>query len=135
MTYDNLIDAVGSVLSRNEKVGAIVYHPRNELALAKAKEATTNAYLKPPAYLDGIPRLQSAQLPTNEVEGTSGAVCNSMIVGDFSQLYIGIRTNFGIDVHTSPAATTGQVLMVAWMRMDVQVGRPGAFALRTGLEA
>jgi HK97 family phage major capsid protein len=58
-----------------------------------------------------------------------------MVIGDFSQCFIGIRTNFGIDVHVSPAATNGQVLMVAWMRLDVQVGRPGAFALRTGLKA
>jgi HK97 family phage major capsid protein len=58
-----------------------------------------------------------------------------MFVGDWSQMYLGVRTNFGIDMHTSPAATTGQVLMVAWMRMDVQVGRGSAFAVRTGLKA
>ncbi len=58
-----------------------------------------------------------------------------MFAGDFSQLYIGLRTNFGVNVYDAPAATTGQVLMVAWMRMDVQIGRPSAFAIRTGLKA
>ncbi len=58
-----------------------------------------------------------------------------MFVGDFSQLYIGVRTNFGVNVYDAPAWTTGQVLMVAWMRMDVQIGRPSAFAIRTGLKA
>lgn len=133
-TWDNMIDAVGGVLGRNESVSAIVYHPRNELALGKAKD-TQNRYLDVPRYLANIPRLSTGTLPVNETEGTSGAVCNTMFAGDFSQLYIGMRTNFGVNVYDAPAATTGQVLMVAWMRMDVQVGRPGAFAIRTGLKA
>jgi HK97 family phage major capsid protein len=123
---------VGGVLGRSERVTAVILHPRNELALAKSKEATTNAYLRPPAYLDGIPRLQTATLPTNETQGTS-SLCNSMVAGDFSQLGLGVRTEFGINVFEQPASTTGQLLVMAWFRGDVQVLRGTAFAVRTGL--
>lgn len=133
-TWDNLIDAVGSVRGRNENVTAIVYHPRNELALGKAKDGQQR-YLDVPRYIADVPRLATGTIPVNETEGTSTNVCNSMFVGDFSQLYIGVRTNFSVDVHPSPAATNGQVLMVAWMRLDVQIGRPTAFAVRKGLKA
>ena len=133
-SWDNLIDAVGSVRGRNENVSAIVYHPRNELALGKAKDSQQR-YIDVPRYIADVPRLATGTIPVNETEGTSTNVCNSMFVADWSQLYIGIRTNFSVDVHTSPAATNGQVLMVAWMRMDVQIGRPSAFAVRKGLKA
>ncbi len=68
-TWDNMIDAVGGVLGRNESVSAIVYHPRNELALGKAKDSQ-NRYLDVPRYLANIPRLSTGTLPVNEVEGT-----------------------------------------------------------------
>ena len=133
-TWDNMIDMVGGVFGRNESVGAIIYHPRNELALGKVKDSQQR-YLDVPRYLANIPRLATGTVPVNEVEGTSGAVCNTAFAGDFSQLFIGMRTSFGVNVYDAPAATTGQVLMVAWMRMDVQVGRGSAFAIRTGLKA
>jgi HK97 family phage major capsid protein len=134
-TWDNLCDMVGGVLGRNERVTAIIDHPRNELALGKAKASTSGDWLNAPQYIANIPRYATGTLPVNEVEGTSGAVCNTAFAGDFGQLFLGIRTNVGIRLYDAPAATTGQTLMVCWFRADVQIGRPSAFAIRTGLKA
>lgn len=133
-TWDNLIDAVAGVRGRSENVSAIIYHPRNAQALAKVKD-TTNAYLTPPAYLDGVPRLETATLPVNETTGTS-SLTNSMVTGNFSYLALGVRTEFGINVYEQPLATSNaQYVIMAWFRGDVQVLRGSAFAVRTGLLA
>lgn len=134
LTWEHVLDAVGSVRTLNEEPNAVIYHPRNELALGKAKD-TAGQYLDVPRYVSGIQRLATGTLPTNETEGTSGAVCNSMFIGDFSQLMLGVRSQFEVELHPGPLATNGQVLLVIHFRGDVAVGRESAFAVRTGLKA
>lgn len=133
-TWDNVIDAVGSVRALNENPSAVIFHPRNELALGKVKD-TAGAYLDVPRYVSDIRRLSTGTLPVNEQEGTSGSVCNSMYVADWSQLMLGVRSQFSAELHPGPLATNGQVLLVIHFRGDVAVGRESAFAVRTGLKA
>jgi hypothetical protein len=57
--YDFWLDAVGTVRNQNFEPNAFIQAPRSETSLSKLKEATTNAYLRPPAALDGIPRLNT----------------------------------------------------------------------------
>jgi HK97 family phage major capsid protein len=129
--YDHLIAAVGGVRGRNESVTAAVMAPRSYQSLGTLKDTTTR-YITKPDYLADIPLLQTGQIPVNQTVGTANN-CSTLFVGDFRQLFIGIRTSFGVDIYEQPAATTGQLLMLAWMRMDVQSGRKTAFAIRTGL--
>jgi hypothetical protein len=56
--------------------------PRLPQSLAKLRD-TTNQYIDPPRYLDGLPRLQSKQIPINLTVGTSS---------DCSEVYTGQRT-------------------------------------------
>ncbi len=68
-----------------------------------------------------------------------GQVCgtannaSTLFVGDFRQVFLGVRTEFGVNVYEQPAAPNGQLLMVAWFRGDIQIGRGSAFAIRNGL--
>jgi HK97 family phage major capsid protein len=130
-TYDHLIDAVGAVRGRNEACNAAIIAPRSAQSLGKLKD-TQGRYIDRPSYLADVQFYQTGQVPINQTQGTANNA-STLFVGGFSQLYIGVRTNFGVNVYDAPVATTGQVLMVAWMRMDVQVGRGSAFAIRTGL--
>jgi HK97 family phage major capsid protein len=129
--YDHCIAAVGGVRGRNEQVTAMVMAPRSYQSLGMLKDSQLR-YLAKPDYLADIPILQTGQIPVNQTVGTANN-CSTLFVGDFRQLFIGVRTTFSVDIYTAPAATTGQVLMLAWMRVDIQSGRKTAFAIRTGL--
>lgn len=130
-TYDHLISAVGGVRGRNEVCSAAIMAPRSQQSLGSLKD-TTGRYLDMPAYLRDVTIYPTGQIPVNQTCGTANNA-STLFVGDFRQCMIGVRTNFGVNVYDAPAATTGQVLLVAWMRMDVQIGRQSAFAVRTGL--
>lgn len=130
-TYDHLIDAVGGVRGRNEQVTGAIMAPRSYQSLGKLKD-TQGRYLQKPDYLADVPLLQSGNVPINQTCGTAGNA-STLVTGDFRQAMIGVRTDFGVQVFDAPAATTGQLLVVSWMRLDVAIGRGSAFAVRTGL--
>lgn len=130
-TWDDLIDAAGVLQDRNEDATGQLYAPRTARALGKAK-TTDGQYVTPPTMLEGIARLTSNQVPTNLVQGTSGAVASDIFTGDWRQLLIGVRTSLQIEVMTERYADTGQLGFLAWFRGDVAVGRPGAFHVQTG---
>jgi hypothetical protein len=46
---------------------------------------------------------------------------------------IGMRTRVEIRVFDSPLASTGQLLVVAWMRADVQLAQPKSFCRLKGI--
>ena len=131
-TWDNLIDGIGVLDDLNEDPNAAIWAPRVGRSLAKAKEATTNAYLKPPAFVtDRLTTFASTQLPTNLTQGTS-TDCADIIIGDFAQLFVGIRTQLMIMPLTERYADSASIGFLAWWRGDVAVARPGAFNVLTG---
>ena len=79
-----------------------------------------------------LPRLATTSVPTNLSVGGS-TDCSEIYVGSFDLLYLGIRTQLTITPLVERYADVGMVGFVAWVRMDVQVGRPGAFAVLTGV--
>jgi HK97 family phage major capsid protein len=89
--YDFWLDAKGVVMGNNFEPNAHIQAPRSSVSLSKLKEATTNAYLAPPANM--LPMLQTKQVPINLTVGTS-TDCSEVYTGDWSQLMVGIRTDF-----------------------------------------
>lgn len=132
-TWDLVVDRVAAVQGRNFDPTAILANGRSLTALAKAKDTAGN-YLTPPAILDGIPRLGSAQIRANETQGTSGAVASSVFVGDFTNLAIGVRSEVKMyPLKERYLADAGQVGFVFVARLDVAVLRTGAFSVLTGV--
>jgi len=130
-TYDMVIDRVAAVQARNFEPSAIIAHGRSLTALAKSKDSAGN-YLAPPAVLDGIPRLDTGQVPTNQTVGASGAVASSIFVGDWQHLAIGLRTSFRVLPLKERFMDSGLVGFVAYLRADIQTLRPEAFSVLTG---
>ena len=91
--YNAIVDLVGRLRAKNYDVGALLYAPRTGTQLGKLKAATTNEPLSGPQYLDGIKRLETAQIPVNITLGTSNDT-SDVFSGDFSKVYIGMRTDF-----------------------------------------
>jgi HK97 family phage major capsid protein len=133
--YDFWLDAVGTVRGNNFEPTAQIQAPRSETSLSKLKEATTNAYLRPPAALDGIPRLNTKQVPTNLTVGTS-TDCSEIYTAQWDQLMIGIRTDFSlVFLRERFLADNMQYAFLAYLRADVQLAQPSAFVVDTGVRS
>jgi HK97 family phage major capsid protein len=133
--YDFWLDAVGTVRNNNFEPNAMVQAPRSATSLSKLKEATTNAYLAPPAGLAGIPRLNTKTIPITLTVGTS-TDCSEIYTGDWSQCLLGLRTDFQLlFLRERYLADNLQYAFLAFLRADVQLAQPSAFNIDTGVRA
>jgi HK97 family phage major capsid protein len=131
--YDFHLDAVGAVRNANFEPNAQVQAPRTATSLSKLKEATTNAYMAPPAGLAGIPRLNSKQVPITLTVGTSSD-CSEIYTADWSNLLVGIRTDFQLlFLRERFIADALQYAFLAYLRADIQLAQPTAFVVDTGV--
>jgi HK97 family phage major capsid protein len=133
--YDFHLDAVGAVRNNNYEPNAQIQAPRTATSLSKLKEATTNAYMAPPAGLADLPRLNTKQIPINLTVGTS-TDCTEVYTADWSQLMIGIRTDFQLlFLRERYIADTLSYAFLAYLRADVQLAQPSAFVVDTGVRS
>jgi len=131
--YDFWLDAKGVVMGNNFEPNAHIQAPRSSVSLSKLKEATTNAYLTPPASM--LPMLATKQIPINLTVGTS-TDCSEIYTGDWSQLMVGIRTDFQLlFLRERFVADNLQYAFLAYLRADVQLAQPTAFVVDTGVRA
>ena len=75
----------------------------------------------------------SAQIPDNIVQGTS-ADTSEVYVGAWGNLLIGVRPTIGVRIKALDQTFAGnmQVGLLAWLRADVALAHPEAFAVVTG---
>jgi hypothetical protein len=112
---------------------AHVHAPRSSTSLSVLNEATTNAYLTPPAGL--LPMLTSKTVPINLTVGTSNDASYAF-TADWSQLAIGMRTGFNIRfLDQRYVADTLSYAWLAYLRADVQLFQPAAFNVDQGVRA
>lgn len=130
--YDFHLDAVGAVRSNNFEPNAHIQAVRTSTSLSKLKEATTLAYLQPPATM--LPMLPTKQIPINLTVGTS-TDCSEIYTGQWNMLMYGIRTNFALKFLGERFIDSGQYGFLAYLRADVQLAQPGAFNVDTGVRA
>ena len=128
--FDFMLDSAGAVRDGNFEPNGHVVASRTRTSLGKLKEATTNAYLAPPADL--LPVTVTNSVPTNLTVGTS-VDCSECYTADWNQLLVGMRTSLSIQPLRERFADDGQVAFLAWLRADVQLAHPGAFRVDTGL--
>jgi HK97 family phage major capsid protein len=131
--YDFHLDAIGAVRNGNFEPNAHVQAPRSSTSLSKLKEATTNAYMAPPAGL--LPMLTTKNIPINLTVGTS-TDCTEVYTGQWESLLIGMRTQMRIEfLRERFLADSGEYAFLAWLRADVQLAQPAAFNVDTGVRS
>jgi HK97 family phage major capsid protein len=131
--YDWWLDAKGTVLAGNFEPNAHIQAPRSSTSLSKLKEATTNAYLAPPAGM--LPMLTTKSVPINVTVGTSTDT-SYILTADWSNLLVGIRTDFTLRfLGERYLADNLQYAFLAYLRADVQLAQPSAFVVDTGVRA
>jgi hypothetical protein len=87
------------------------------------------------ARLTGVRRLTTSQVPVNLSTGTSNDT-SDVFTGDFSQLYVGVRTALTITVlRERYMVEEGSFGLVGWYRGDVAVARPKAFDIVRSLRS
>ncbi|GAB6987889.1 phage major capsid protein [Nocardioides pyridinolyticus] len=114
-SWDEIIAAVADVRGRNFDPRAALMSEDNLAALSTLRATADGQYLTPPQYVENVRRM------------SSGNMGSEIAVGDFRNLYIGIRTSFEIKVLNERFADTGEIGFIGWLRADVQQARPGAF--------
>ena len=131
--YDWWLDAIGAVRAAGFEPNAYIQAPRSSTSLSKLKEATTNAYLTPPAGL--LPMLTTKSVPINITVGASTDT-SYVFTADWSQLLVGIRTDFTLRfLGERYLADNLQYAFLAYLRADVQVAQPTAFVVDRGVRA
>jgi HK97 family phage major capsid protein len=131
--YDFWLEAKGAVLAANFEPNAHIQAPRSSTSLSKLKEATTNAYMAPPANM--LPMLTTKSIPINVTTGTSTDT-SYVFTADWSQLMVGIRTDFTLRfLGERYLADNLQYAFLAYLRADVQLAQPSAFVVDTGVRA
>jgi HK97 family phage major capsid protein len=131
--YDWWLDAVGAVRAANFDPNAHVQAPRSSTSLSKLKETSTLAYMAPPPSM--LPMLTTKSIPINVTTGTSTDT-SYVFTADWSQLMVGIRTNFNLRfLGERFLADNLQYAFLAYLRADIQLAQPSAFVVDTGVRA
>jgi HK97 family phage major capsid protein len=85
-----------------------------------------------------MPKYLTNSIPNNLVQGSS-SLATDAYVGDFSNLLIGMRTSFRLEVSRQAADATNsafsnlQVWVRAYLRADIQLSHPEAFVAIIGI--
>lgn len=127
--YDFIIDAIGRVWANNHEPNARIYGSRLATAIAKFKSTVDAQPLRVPDVVAAVPSFR-----TNQVEDDGGSPASTrLFVGDFTQLMIGLRTSFRLEVSrvAGDAFDNLQIAVRAYLRADVQLAHPEAFDVTT----
>ena len=131
--FDWWLDAIGAVRAAGFEPTSHIQAPRSSTSLSKLKEATTNAYLAPPAGL--LPMRTTRSIPITVTTGTSTDT-SYIFTADWSQLLIGVRTDFNLRfLGERFLADTLSYSFVAYLRADVALEQPSAFVVDSGVRA
>lgn len=110
---------------------AQIMHPRTWRTIQGFVD-TTNQPLRAPQALADIPTLTSTICPITQTQGTA-VNASSIIIGDFSQLLIGLRQELRIEVLRETFASNMQYAFIAHLRADVAVAHPESFCKLIGI--
>jgi HK97 family phage major capsid protein len=134
MGWEFLAQAVGLVRAQNFEPNAILEAPRTEQSLGLIRD-TTEREVAPPRLLENIQRLTTNQIPITLTVGTS-TDCSETYTGQWDQLMVGMRTEFNLQfLRERFLADTLEYAFVAYLRADIQLSQPKAFAVDLGVRS
>lgn len=125
--------AAQAVQEANGTPVTLLWAPRTAGETERLKD-TTGQPLQPPQSFQALRKYPTTQIPTNLTKGTA-TNATFAVVGDFSNLLIGVRTNLLLEAsrEANDAFKNLQVLIRAYLRADVAIARPNHFAIVDGI--
>ena len=131
-SYVALLDATLALDNNNAgTITGMILAPRTARYMAGLVDGMGQP-MRMPDRLAAIPQLVSTSMSVAEVQGTSSNA-SSILLGDFSQVFVGMRTALQVSVLSERYADKGQVGFVIWMRADVVCARPAAICRIQGI--
>ena len=117
--------------ANSDPATGIVMAPRTKFTLAGLAD-TTGQPLNAPAVIAKIPMLDTTSVPIDLTKGTS-TNATKVIVGDFSQMLLGVRQSLEIKVIDQLYAKTMEIGFQADLRFDVQFAQSKSFCIIDGI--
>jgi HK97 family phage major capsid protein len=133
--YQQISIAAEAVRKLNAEPSAFLVNPQTLGTYARATDTIGDPAEKG-ADIAGIPWLDSTTLVSNEVQGTSGAVCSSIYTGDFSKMMIGWHVGkLQINVLDQLYAAQNAIGYLSYLRFSIRIPAAvnAAFYRLTGL--
>lgn len=130
--YAPLIQASQLLATQNAEPTAMIMAARTQHTIGGLVDSTGQP-LNMPKLLEGYRQLRTNAVPVNQTQGTSND-CSSIVVGDFRQLYIGVRQGLRIEVLRERYADQLQYGFIAHLRADVAVAQPSNFCKIIGIK-
>jgi HK97 family phage major capsid protein len=96
--YSSFIESWVKLKEVNCEPNAYLLSPRDAGQLEGLVSGAAGIYMAPPQAISQLQRHISSKIPTNLGAGTNESVC---LMGDFSQLLLGLRQNFLMELSTS----------------------------------
>jgi HK97 family phage major capsid protein len=125
--YDPFVDSIQALEDRNANAEAAVsiMAPRTKADLAKLVD-TTGQPLRKPQSIESLPMRATTQIPVDETYMTRSDATR-IITGDFSQLFVGIRSELRVEILRERFADNLQYGFLAWMRADIALAHAESF--------
>lgn len=123
--YDLMLDAIGRLWAKNVSPNGVVMNPALEIGLSKLKSSADDQPLRMPELAAALTRRRTNLVTNSNASPNTG----TMITADWSQLLIGVRTSFRLEMTRTggDAFSRLQVGIRCYMRADVQLAHPEAF--------
>jgi len=132
-TWDGVLSLIAEVEIDNAMGRAFLTNPKAVRKMrATVRVASTDSRMiqEEPDSLAGYPLASTNLVPSNLVEGTSGATLSALIFGNFADLILGYWSELDVLVnpYESTAYSKGNVQVRGMITMDVDVRHPESFA-------
>ena len=130
--YDPFVQALGTLRTANAAdPTAVIYHPRSDQELNLLKDSENRPLARPQAIAN-LPFMVTSKLPINETQGSANTASRA-IMGDFTELIVGVRHIFSLEVLRERYADNYQYGFLAALRADIAVAHAASFCNVVGI--
>ncbi|MBO7744172.1 MULTISPECIES: phage major capsid protein [Paenibacillus] len=131
--YFPFSQAAEMIQNVNGEATGVIWAPRTAGAVDRLTD-TSGQPLKAPASFESLKKYSTNQVPINLAHGTTNNASVALL-GDWSKLYIGTRTNLTLETSREAEGAFGklQVVIRAYLRADVLASKPNHFVAIEGI--
>ena len=131
-SYAKLVAAKQALLDANAGPPySAIMAPRSAARFGGLADSTGQP-LRVPEFLSDVTLRGTTQIGVTDTQGTSNNA-TKIVVGDFTQLLLGIRSALRVEILKERYADTLSLGFLSHMRADVQLAQPAAFVVVSGL--
>jgi HK97 family phage major capsid protein len=135
--YPTFSNGILNILNKNGNPNAVVYAPRTAIELDQLVDTIGDTLGIPPSF-QALKKYITNSTPINLTHGAA-VTASDAILGDFSQMIIGMRTDLQIEITRLGGGASGSafqnlsVWIRAYLRADVVLAHPEFFCVLDGI--